>query len=77
LFYLTKIRGKFGQNGPSAVDHLFSDRFLVFHQGYFDGALVGWVEFANPNTMTAQFVGVPTVTPTYGTEPVKITLMEH
>jgi hypothetical protein len=50
---------------------------LVFHQGYFDGALVGWVEFANPNTMTAQFVGVPTVTPTYGTEPVKITLMEH
>jgi hypothetical protein len=40
---------------------------LVLHQGCFDGALVGWGEFANPNTMTAQFVGVPTVTPTYGT----------
>jgi hypothetical protein len=30
-------------------------------------ALVGWGEFANPNTMTAQFVGVPAVTPTYRT----------
>jgi dihydropteroate synthase len=28
LFYLTKIRGKYGQNGLSAVDHLFSDRLL-------------------------------------------------
>jgi hypothetical protein len=31
---------------------------LVFHQGYFDGVLVGWGEFANPNKTTAQFVGV-------------------
>jgi hypothetical protein len=44
-----------------------TNNVLVLHQGYFDGALVGWGEFANPNTMTAQFVGVPTVTPTYGT----------
>jgi hypothetical protein len=40
---------------------------LMLHQGYFDGALVGWGEFANPNTMAAQFVGVPAVNPTYGT----------